>query len=186
MMPETTNVMTPRMRLVPGTQPLAEAELEDGARLAKLLGAEVPESWPPESLRPALPMFLASCKRRGTFGPWCLGWYGVLHADGRAVLCGSVGFKGGPTSTGMVEIGYSVLPLFQKRGIATEMVVGASRWALAQPGVSAVEADILHGNLASLRVVAKAGFRAHGPGAEPDTLRFRLERGSLPLAAVSP
>lgn len=173
-----TNVMTTRMRLVLGTLPLAEAELADNARLSALLGVQVPASWPPDTLRPVLPLFLASCKQSGSFEPWYLGWYGVLHADGEPTLCGSVGFKGGPTSTGMVEIGYSVLPAFQRRGIATEMVIGASRWALAQPRVSAVEADIARDNRASLRVVAKAGFVAHGAGAEPDTLRFRLERGS--------
>lgn len=171
-----TNVMTPRMRLIPGTLPLAQAELEGNARLSTLLGADVPAGWPPESLRPALPLFVARYEQRGSSGPWYLGWYGVLHADGRAILCGSVGFKGAPTLTGMVEIGYSVLSPFQMRGIATEMVIGASQWALAQPAVSAVEADVCPENLASLRVLGKAGFAAYGAGVEPGTRRFRLGR----------
>jgi len=171
---DPTSVRTPRLRLVRGTRPLAEAELEGNARLSGLLQAEVPTSWPPASLREALAVFLSNCKQRGPSGEWCLGWYGLLCADEKAILCGSVGFKGGPTAAGMVEIGYSVLPLFQMRGLATEMVIGASRWALAQPGVSAVEAEVFRENRASMRVLEKAGFAAHGAGAELGMRRFRL------------
>jgi ribosomal-protein-alanine N-acetyltransferase len=167
-------VRTARMRLVLGTEPLAEAELEDKTRLSTLLEAEVPAPWPPESLRDALPVFLSNCKQRGSLGRWCLGWYGVLLADGKGILCGSVGFKGGPAATGVVEIGYSVLPAFQLRGIATEMVIGAAQWALAEPAVRAVEAEVRRDNRASMRVLEKAGFVAQGAGAELGTRRFRL------------
>jgi ribosomal-protein-alanine N-acetyltransferase len=73
-----------------------------------------------------------------------------------------------------VEIGYSVLPAFQLRGIATEMVIGASRWALAEPAVRAVEAEVRRDNRASMRVLEKAGFVLQGAGAELGTRRFRL------------
>lgn len=96
------HVTTPRMRLVAGTRALAEAEISDAAHLAVLLGAEVPTSWPPESLKDVLPLFLKNCTQSGACGPWNLGWYGLLETDERSVLCGSVGFKGAPTSAGMV------------------------------------------------------------------------------------
>jgi [ribosomal protein S5]-alanine N-acetyltransferase len=172
--PVPIQVDTPRLRLVVGTLPLAEAELAGNAPLAALLGAEVPASWPPESLRPALPLFLARSKQTGCFAPWCLGWYGVLRAEAGDILCGSVGFKGVPTLAGMVELGYSVLPSHQRRGVATEMVTFAARWAIAQPAVGAVEAEALKANVASARVLAKAGFVAQGAGAEPGTQRYRL------------
>lgn len=167
-------VPTPRLSLVVGALQLAEAELQGNAALAALLHAEVPASWPPESLRPALPLFLARCKQTGHAGPWCLGWYGVLRAEGGPVLCGSVGFKGVPTLSGMVEIGYSVLPSFQGRGVATEMVTFAAGWALEQPSVGCVEAEVLYENVASARVLAKAGFAPQGPGLVSGTRRFRL------------
>jgi len=173
-MGDVSNVVTPRMRLVLGTRALAEAELAGNARLAQLLEVEVPASWPPEAVREVLPVFFASCERSGVFGPWSLGWYGVLHDDGQPVLCGSIGFKHAPTPTGMVELGYSVLPAFRRRGVATEMVLGASRWALAQPVVLVVEAEVDHDNLASARVLEKAGFSACGAGIDPGTRRFRL------------
>jgi [ribosomal protein S5]-alanine N-acetyltransferase len=166
-------VTTPRMRLTAGTRVLAKAELEDAPRLSALLEAEVPPSWPPESLEHARRLFFRRCEQTGIWGPWNLGWYGVLRANGRATLCASVGFKGPPSPAGMVEIGYSVLPDFQRQGIATEVVIAMSRWALDQPAVRAVEAEVLYGNVASLRVLANAGFSALGPGLERGTRRFR-------------
>lgn len=170
------DVLTQRMRLVHGTRLLAEAELEGNEQLAELLQVQVPGSWPPESLRDARPLFLAMYRQASSHAEWHLGWYGVLLSDEDPVLCGSVGFKGPPTGAGVVEIGYSVLPLYQGRGIATEMVLGASRWAFEQPEVHAVEAEVLEGNLASLRVMAKARFAERGSGIEPGTRRFRLTR----------
>ena len=35
-------------------------------------------------------------------------------------LVGNGGFKGPPSASGVVEIGYSILPAFQRRGFATE------------------------------------------------------------------
>ena len=167
--------MTPRLRLIHGTRLLAEAELENNARLAALLGVAVPAAWPPESLREALPIFLANCELSGVWGPWTLGWYVIAKTEVEPILCASIGFKGPPTPAGMVEVGYSVLPAFQKQGIATEALTMASRWALDQPGVRVVEAEAASENLASLRVLTKAGFAPCGAGDEPGTRRFRLD-----------
>ena len=93
-----------------------------------LVGASVPDDWPPETLADALPVLLgwleASPERVGWFG-----WYALAAVDGAAepVLVASGGFKGPPVD-GTAEIGYSVLPRFQGRGYATEMVGGLVRW----------------------------------------------------------
>ena len=47
----------------------------------------------------------------------------------------------------------SVLRAFQGKGIATEMVNGISSWALAQTGVSRVEAEATPKNQSSRRVL---------------------------------
>ena len=174
--PAMNPLKTLRMRLVPGTRSRAEVELSDPARLASLLGAVVPASWPPESVRDALPQFLERCRESGDRGPWTLGWYGILDTREGGILCGSAGFKGPPTAAGMVEIGYSVLPDHQGRGIATEMVVALSQWALSQPGVTHVEAEVALDNMASMRVLEKAGFAPCGAGADPGAARYRRGR----------
>ena len=131
-------IVTRRLTLVPASVALARAELHDRAAFADLLGAVVPEAWPPETVVDALPLFLgwleAAPDRVGWFG-----WYALLprHAAPRAlVLVGGGGFLG-PPQDGVVQMGYSVLPEFQRRGYATEMVRGLATWAFVQPDVDA-------------------------------------------------
>jgi len=159
-------LVTPRMRLEAATVAHARAEVADRATLAALLAADVPADWPPETLADALPLFLAWLEA----DPDAVGWYGwYALADG--VLVGSGGFLGRPRD-GAVEVGYSVLPAFQGRGYATELVGELVRWALGQPGVERVVARTEWANPASVRVLRKLGFVETGPGDEPGSLRF--------------
>ena len=133
----------------------------------------MPENWPPETLADALPLFLQWLEAAPDAVGW-FGWYAVTR-DG-AVLVGGAGFKG-PPRDGAAETGYSVLPQFQGRGYATEMVATLLRWAFDQPGVSRVVAEVEPTNLASRRVLEKLGFAPAGAGAEPghDRVEVRSE-----------
>jgi len=117
-------IETARLKLVPATVALMRAEVGDRVEFARMLGAVVPDNWPPEMLADALPWFLGQLQ--GTpdgVGWYC--WYG-LAAGGRLatpVLVAGGGFKG-PPQEGSVELGYSVLPQFQGRGYASELVEG--------------------------------------------------------------
>jgi RimJ/RimL family protein N-acetyltransferase len=149
-------------------------ELRDRNQFARLLDAVVPDNWPPESTADALPLFLswleAAPDRTGWFG-----WYALIreaNANG-SVLVGSGGFMG-PPDAGVIQLGYSVLPQFQRLGYATEMVHGLVRWAFGQQGVEIVAAEIEWANPASVRVLEKAGFLAIGPTAAPIGTRFEL------------
>jgi [ribosomal protein S5]-alanine N-acetyltransferase len=86
------------------------------------------------------------------------------------------GFLGAPQD-GIAQIGYSVLPQFQGRGYATEMVGGLVRWAMGQPGVVRVVAETEWANPASVRVLTKAGFTPAGLAAEPGGARFEFAAG---------
>jgi len=165
-------IATPRLDLIPSNLPLARAELWDRATFAALLNADIPADWPPESLAPALPLYLEWM----TANPDAVGWhawYALCREppSARPILVGSVGFRGSPRY-GLVEIGYSVLPEYQRRGYATEMVAALVRWALTHPEVSRVVAEAIPANLASVRVLARSGFVPVGPGDEPGCVRF--------------
>jgi RimJ/RimL family protein N-acetyltransferase len=167
-------IKTARLRLKPATVALARAEIADCGQLARLLGASVPDNWPPETLTDVLPLFLgwleAAPDRVGWFG-----WYALAGAGGEAesILVASGGFKG-PPQDGTVEIGYSVLPQFQGRGYASEMVGGLVRWALGHPDVIRIVAETEWANPASVRVLSKAGFVPAGPATEAGGARFEL------------
>jgi RimJ/RimL family protein N-acetyltransferase len=153
---------------------LARAELTDRAAFAGLLGAVVPEAWPPQATVDALPLLLgwleAAPDRVGWFG-----WYALLRdaTDAGPVLIGGGGFLG-PPRDGIVQLGYSVLPEFQRRGYATEMVRGLASWAFVQPDVAVVAAETEWDNPASVRVLERSGFQAIGPASHPEGTRFEL------------
>jgi RimJ/RimL family protein N-acetyltransferase len=171
------------LTLVSATVALARAEIGDRGEFARLLGASVPDNWPPETAADALPLFLSWLKAAPDRLGW-FGWYGLAHHDeDRAndvsppVLVGGGGFMG-PPRDGAAQMGYSVLPQFQRRGYATEMVRGLVNWALGQQGVVRIVAETEWANPASVRVLEKAGFVSVGPAAEPDGTRFELSGGA--------
>jgi hypothetical protein len=51
-------IVTRHLTLVPASVALARAELHDRPAFAELLGAVVPDAWPPQSTVDALPLFL--------------------------------------------------------------------------------------------------------------------------------
>lgn len=86
-------------------------------------------------------------------------WYTAwgLYQNDSGDFVGDLCFKGLPKN-GQPEIGYGISPEFQGQGYATEAVRAACRWALAQPGVAAVEAETEPANAASRAVLRKVGF----------------------------
>lgn len=164
---------TARMRLVPRTADLTRAESADRPAFADLLDATVPANWPPDLLADALPWFLQQLQAAADLVGW-LDWYGLVRGIGDQpdVLVASRGFLGSPQD-GTVEVGYSVLPQFQRQGLATEMVAGLVEWAIAQAGVHHVVAEVHADNIPSLRLLRRLGFVAIGAGRDPEHLRFR-------------
>ncbi len=89
-------------------------------------------------------------------------WYAIWMVglkDGTHV--GDLSFKGF-NKDGSVEIGYGTLDAYQGQGYAAEAVAAAVNWALAQPGVTRVEAETEPDNRASQRVLEKCGFLPTG------------------------
>lgn len=171
------SIETPRMRLIPATLALVRAEVANHHELGRRLQARVPENWPPETMRDALPMFLAALEAAPDRVGWCQ-WYGVSTAEEgeRAVLVGSAGFKG-PPAAGTVEIGYAVLPQYHGKGYATEMVRSLVGWALRHAEVNQIVAETDGANPASVRVLEKAGFVGTGAASVPEGWRFVYRRG---------
>ena len=169
---------TPRFLLVPATAELVAQEITGSEALGRALAADVPTDWPPEQAADALPWFLSQLRSDASLSGW-LNWYGLYREDmgQRPQLVGSAGFFGSPED-GSVEIGYSILPTFQGRGFATEIVAGLVTWALSQPSVECVAAESRADNGASRRVLSKAGFVEIGAGRDAGHLRFERRKHS--------
>lgn len=93
------------------------------------------------------------------YHPWFTFWLISQNKDHKVV--GMIGFKGMPFDGGNVEIGYGINPPFQNNGFATEAVKAMVRWAAQYPICKAVIAETDRSNLASQRVLAKAGLRIY-------------------------
>lgn len=180
-MNENEPLSTTRLELIPATAPLVRAELRQADVFSKLLGAKVPENWPPELLVDALPFFLEQLERHPEQTGW-LSWYWVLQTDAEPILVGRGGFKGCPQPDGTIEVGYSVLPQYQGHGYATEAASGLLSWAFSHAEVSHVIAETLLDNERSIRLLEKLGFLRTGQGSEPGLVRFELPRASYQTA----
>ncbi|MGE5177322.1 MAG: GNAT family N-acetyltransferase [Hyphomicrobiales bacterium] len=172
-------IETKRMILAAATEELAEAELFDRARFARLLGAHVSPGWPPPLNDEASMAFLHKMlEGRPDVVGWA-NWYWLLRTDsgdGVPVAIGNGGFMGPPDEHGRVEIGYSVLETYQRRGLATEGVAALIAWAFEDPRVRGIVAQTRIDGRASQRVLEKTAFASAGAGREPGTLRFELPR----------
>ena len=168
---------TARLELVPATLALIDAELSSQADLASMLGAHIPEGWPPgEYDRPAIEHFRSRLSRDPENAGWYT-WYALTRSSRPEawVLIGAGGFFGPPMADNQVEIGYSIVPSFEGRGYATELVQALVAYAFSTGRVSRVIAHTTSANIGSARVLGKAGFHLVGPGKDPGSVEYACE-----------
>jgi RimJ/RimL family protein N-acetyltransferase len=163
-----------RLRLVAITPAMLLAEETDQRALPGLLGVEVPSQWPPEHWEPHVLQFIL---KQVNEDPRTLGWnrYILLEAEsGPPVLIGAVGGFGKPGAD--VEIGYSTLPSFQRRGYGTEAAKALVDWLLREKGIQSVSAQTYETIPQSVKVMERCGMTLVGTGDDPGTVRYRRRR----------
>jgi RimJ/RimL family protein N-acetyltransferase len=172
---EHDRILTPRLELVRATSAILRADLEGPQSLAAALGATVPvPGWPPgEWDEGALRWMLEALESGRCSGGWG-SWYFVRGED--RTLVGAGGFTGIPNEAGTVEIGYSVVESFQRRGYATEAALGLTAYAFAEPAVTRVVAETLPHLDASIGVLHKLGFGPADDPSSPEVIRFERHR----------
>ena len=129
--------------------PLSDKEMQD-----------IIDNEPNEVLKAAYSEMLDSCRKNPERRIWHALWVLQLN-DGSGTVVGNLSFKG-LDDNGMVEIGYGMNPEYERKGLMTEAVAAMVRWASQQPGVLSVEAETEPDNIASRRVLEKAGFVPKG------------------------
>jgi [ribosomal protein S5]-alanine N-acetyltransferase len=164
-----------RLTLIASTLAHIRTELESPDQLATMLNAMVSTEWPTgEYDRDAMEFFRARLDEGGEQAEGWYGWYAVRAADseGPRTLVGAGGYFGPPDTEGTVEVGYSVLPRWQRRGYASEIVQTLVQHAFTFPTVERIIAHTTEANPASIAVLLRCGFHRAGAGREPGTLRF--------------
>jgi RimJ/RimL family protein N-acetyltransferase len=168
-------IITRRLTLIPATVALLRAELESARGMEPLLGARVPETWPPlyydeDAVRFALRAIESSPGAEN----WWFHYFILRDLDGDTLI-GAGGFKG-PPADGVVEIGYSILPEYQRRGFATEAASGLVAHAFSHGDIDRVRGETLPELDASIAVLRKCRFELVGAGSEPGVIRFEVTR----------
>ena len=111
-----------------------------------LSGLATAEGWPQSGTKNGVVLAL----ERGQPPGWL-----VCHAGW---VIGDCGIHAPVDAAGCVEIGYGLAPGYHGKGLGTEMVQAMSDWLLSRADVSRVRARTLPSNVASGRVLEKAGF----------------------------
>jgi ribosomal-protein-alanine N-acetyltransferase len=95
--------------------------------------------------------------------PEAEGWIARAAVDvPGGFVVGHAGFHGPPNEDGMVEVGYTVVPEYRRRGYARAMLAALLQRAASEPGVRVVRASISPDNAASLATIAGFGFQPAG------------------------
>ncbi len=164
------------LRLVAITTEMLAAEHDgDAAGLAKILRAKLTHEWPPVDWEPYVYRII---EKQYDEWPESFGWHRYVVLDGGLTrprtLVGAIG--GFPRANGDVEIGYSTLPAFQRRGYATAAAQRLVEWLLGLEGVRSVSAQAYVQVPESIKVMQRCGMGLVGDGDEPGTVRYRRLR----------
>ena len=175
--PLLKSIQSPRLNLISATIFLMEKDMQGHKALAQALGVNVPGSWPPDLYGPTAMQFALSELGEAAEKGWAF-WY-LTTRDEPLELAGICGFKGWPDESGSVEIGYSILSSYQRRGFATEAVQRLTGWAFTHHNVKEVCAETFPHLIQSIRVLEKNGFQRAGTGSEAGVIRFAIQRSNL-------
>ncbi|MBO0768712.1 MAG: GNAT family N-acetyltransferase [Solirubrobacterales bacterium] len=122
-----------------------------------LSGLKRGEGWPHADTRSGLRMAL-----RGGHTP---GWF--VFRDG--LVIGDCGVHGEPQD-GVVELGFGLAEPYRGQGYGSELVAALVGWLSAQPAVTTVAGRARRDNIASHRVMERAGMAR--VGSDGDYVRF--------------
>jgi RimJ/RimL family protein N-acetyltransferase len=168
---------TERLELIAATLEHINAELNDLNLFASMLNAEVSPEWPPgEYDKNAQEYFRDLLIKGGEDLTGWLGWYAIKPPEEKqtAVLIGAGGYFGPPSEIGEIEIGYSVIPSYQKKGYATEIVRALVDIASKDSLVKRISARTTDSNKASCTVLEKNGFKCSSRDLENNILYEKI------------
>jgi RimJ/RimL family protein N-acetyltransferase len=139
----------------------------DAAGLAAELNAAIGAEWV-DDVRGLAGLRAKQLNERPFDAPWLLRAIVQDESGAPRRVIGYLNFHGGPSETGQVEIGYTLLPAARGRGYAIEAVRAMFDWAQRVHGVRRFRASVAPDNERSLNLIAKLGFVHTGEQWDPD------------------
>lgn len=165
-------IETERLLLVPFSLQMVEAALDKDSEVWHTLSVQPHDDWPGEDIKEVLPLFARALEK----DPTRAGWGRLVIHDANRMIIGDIGFQEPPDDKGIIEMGYSIVPAYRKRGYATEAGRAIIAWAFNRPDVKRVTANCLQDNHASIRVLEKLGMKRLA--VEDGMLKWEIGRNS--------
>jgi RimJ/RimL family protein N-acetyltransferase len=173
-LPSRDDIVTSRLSLIAIMPEMVKSEQADDHRLGELIQCAIPTNWPPVDWEPHVFDFvLAQFEQH----PDQIGWHRYVTfvpANGVRTLIGSLGAFSKSTNPVECEVGYSILPPFERRGFATEGTLALIDYLRGEQQLTSIIAHTFPRLTGSIRVMEKCGLTFEGPGEEEGTIRYRL------------
>jgi RimJ/RimL family protein N-acetyltransferase len=125
------------------------------------LGVRIPDDLP-EQLDNFLQFRIVDLADDPAAQPWLGRAIVLTEPDGTRRFVGTAGFHAPPDADGRVEVGYRVEPAFRRQGVAGEVVRSLFDWAAREHGIRRFRAAVAPGNVPSLALISRLGFRQVG------------------------
>ncbi len=138
-----------------------ELKLQTPAEMLKWI-----ESLPQEVRSEISEVWLSRLRQANRADPWSCLFNLLSKSSGE--LIGQCGFKGPPDEFKTVEITYGIEPQYRSYGYATESVCALKVFLKSYPQVNTLRAHCNRENIASERVLFKAGLRLIGEIEDPE------------------
>lgn len=146
---------TGRLTLLPLTASALQELIRSQRSFERTLALNAAEAFINDELKEALKIRLSKVLQDEHNYFWHTNWL-MIKKESKQIT-GGIMLKGLPDEKGEVIIGYYTNPSFQNKGYMTEAVVCMKNWLLGLPNVKAVIADTFKDNIASQKVLKKAG-----------------------------
>lgn len=147
-------IETENLKLIPCDTEILKSAIQGNAFISEKLNVTVHENWTEfgvGALQYSLDRLLESEDEKN----W---WtYFPIHKQDN-ILLGSGGYKGKPTTDGIVELGYEIAPIYRNRGFGTEMTKGLIERAFKDNRVKLIIAHTLGQENPSTKVLQKCSF----------------------------
>ncbi len=153
-------LITERLKLIPLTADNLKLCIKNRAKMEKKLGLSVSGKQLTDKMR-GIYEIKAGCIGRDRKNLLYYTYWQIVPKDKNCIV-GEIGFKDAPNSQGEIEVGYGLEEEYRGKGYMTEALVGLTKWAFAQPNISAIIALTLKNNIPSHRVLRRAGFKIQG------------------------
>ena len=128
---------------------------------ADALNASISDEWA-RGVRRIASIRAQQVRQQPFDAPWLLRPILLRSPHGPRRAIGSLNFHAGPDESGMVEIGYGLVPDARGQGYAIEAVRAAFDWATRVHGIRRVRASVSPDNERSLNLIRKLGFQQTG------------------------